>query len=238
MRSRDFSALVLLLCAALVQGHERPEMLSVSVSEAHPVDGGEWSSSIRRTASPWDCGSGKDARECVEHSVVIDNRSPQTLECVASFSTQSGSTPTLDGAEVPALVLPRTGHEIRGPIATTETNVALSHLECHARAPYKRLKVAPGCKFQMFGKPLEEFYPAAALTQALEGPVAIGFLLPQRNGPATEIAIVDSSLVYSLDEAAKRFVAGQRFSTNCPGTRYDLRMRFTLRDRYLAQPTR
>ena len=30
-----------------------------------------------------------------------------------------------------------------------------------------------------------------------------------------------------------RFVNDQLFKTNCPGTRFDVRMRFTLRDRYL-----
>ena len=144
----------------------------------------------------------------------------------------------LGGADIPAVVLPHSVHEIRGPIATTETVVALSHLDCRARAPYRRLKIAAECKYQMFGQPFEEYYPAAAISQALEGPVVVAFLLTDRTGHASEVAVVDSSLVYSLDEAAKRFVNEQRFSTNCPGTRFDVRMRFTLRDRYLQAPTR
>ena len=227
-----------LLGAVGAQASERPALVTVSASEDHAVDGGSWNSLLKRTATPWACGGGKDAKQCVEHTVVIDNQSPQTLECTGSFSSQGGGGPSLDGADIPALVLPRTRHEIRGPIATTETKVELSHLDCHARPPYRRLKVADGCKYQMFGQPFEEYYPAAAVSQALEGPVVVAFLLPERNGRASEIAVVDSSLVYSLDQAAKRFVTEQRFSTNCPGTRFDVRMRFTLRDRYLESPTR
>jgi TonB family protein len=228
----------LLLFAGWSQAAERPALLTVSVSEDHAVDGGTWNSLIKRTADPWACGSGKDTKQCVEHTVVVDNQSPQSLECIAAFSSQSGSAPALNGPDVPALVLPRTNHEIRGPIATTDTKVELSHLDCRARPPYRRLKVAQGCKYQMFGQPFEEYYPAAAVSQALEGPVVVAFLLPDRNGRANEIAVADSSLVYSLDEAAKRFVTEQRFSTNCPGTRFDVRMRFTLRDRYLGSPSR
>jgi TonB family protein len=231
-------AAALLLFAVASHASDRPALLTVSASESHAVDGGSWNSLLKRTADPWACGTGKDARQCVEHSVVVDNQSPQTLECIAAFSSQAGGAPALDGPDVPALVLPRTSHEIRGPIATTDTKVELSHLDCRARPPYRRLKVAPECKYQMFGQPFEEYYPATAVSQALEGPVVVAFLLPERNGRASEIAVVDSSLVLSLDEAAKRFVTEQRFSTNCPGTRYDVRMRFTLRDRYVGMPAR
>lgn len=209
---------------------DRPALVTVSTSEAHAVEGGSWTSLVKRTANPWPCGD-KGASRCVENSVVIDNQSPQTLECSAGFN-QAADTPV--GAELPALVLPRSTHEIHGPIATTETSVELAHLECRARPPYKRLAIGPGCKYEMFGEPFEKYYPAAAVSQGLEGPVVVAFSLGGRRGHATDVAVADSSLVYSLDEAAKRFVNDQLFTTNCPGTRFDVRMRFTLRDRYLG----
>jgi outer membrane biosynthesis protein TonB len=49
--------------------------------------------------------------------------------------------------------------------------------------------------------------------------------------------IADSSQLPILDNAAKRIINDLRFKTSCPGTRFDLRMRFTLRDRYL-EPSR
>lgn len=227
-------ATVAMSCAAAPPAHERPPLVTVSVSEDHAVDGGKWNSLRKRTADPWSCGDGPAPRRCVEHSVVIDNQSPQTLECFAAFASQAGTAPELTGADTPALVLPRTTHEIHGPIATTETRVELSRLDCRARPPYRRIAVARDCKYQMFGKPFAEYYPAAAVSQALEGPVVVAFLLPERSGHASEVTVADSSLVYSLDEAAKRFVNEQRFTTNCPGTRFDMRMRFTLRDRYVG----
>jgi TonB family protein len=222
--------------AAVAPARERPTLLTVATSEDHAVEGGSWNSLLKRTAEPWACGV-RAAQRCVENTVIIDNQSPQTLECTAAFATRAGTTPSLDGADQPALVLPRTLHEIRGPIVTAETTVELSHLECRARPPYQRLKIAAGCRYEMFGEPFESYYPAAAVTQALEGPVVVAFTLPERRGRATDVAVADSSLVYALDEAAKRFVKEQRFTTNCAGTRFDVRMRFTLRDRYLDGPT-
>src|SRR5437868_6911412 len=215
----------LVLLAVVAHAYERPTLVTESVSDDHAVDGGAWNSLLKRTASPWPCGTAKAPAQCVEHSVVIDNQSPQTLECTAAFVSQAGVTPALNGPDVPALVLPHTTHEIRGPIVTTEAKIGLSHLDCHARPPYRRLKVDATCKYEMFGEPFESYYPAAAVTQALEGPVVVAFQLPKKSGRADDVAVAESSLVYSLDEAAKRFVKAQRFTTNCPGTRFDMRMR-------------
>jgi TonB family protein len=229
MRDARWYGLPVLLLSALAAAHDRPALVTVSVSEVHAVEGGSWTSQIKRTADPWACGTNAASR-CAENSVIIDNQSPQALECSAAFS--QGDAPD-GGADLPALVLPRSAHEIHGPIATADTKVELTHLECHARPPYKRLAIGAGCKYQMFGEPFEKYYPASAVSQALEGPVVVAFLLTGRRGHASDVAVVDSSLVYSLDEAARRFVNDQLFTTNCPGTRFDVRMRFTLRDRYL-----
>jgi TonB family protein len=230
--------LVMMLTALAAAAGERPALATVSMSESHAVDGGSWTSLLKRTAEPWTCGAANAGTKCVEHGVVVDNQSPQTLECTAAFDSQAGDAPKVSGQDVPALVLPRSAREIHGPIATTHTKIELARLDCRARPPYQRIKVDGNCKYEMFGSAFEEYYPAAAVNQALEGPVVVAFQLTARYGPATDISVAESSLVVSLDEAAKRFVKDQKFKTNCPGTRFDVRMRFTLRDRYLDAPTR
>ena len=50
--------------------------------------------------------------------------------------------------------------------------------------------------------------------------------LVKRPGAALEVKVAESSLVPALDAAALKCVADQRFTTQCPGTRYDLRVRF------------
>jgi TonB family protein len=110
----------------------------------------------------------------------------------------------------------------------------MSRLDCRPRAPYVRIKKSAGCSYEMFGKAFESYYPAAALQQTIEGPVVVSFLLAEGNGKATELHVAESSLSPLLDTAAVRFISDQRFKNSCPGTRYDLRMRFELRDRYLG----
>ncbi len=123
MRTAQGLVPVILVCLAfaapIVPGAERPAMTATAAAEVHAVDGGSWSSTLMQTATPWACGAAGTPTRCAEHSVVIDNRSAQTLECAAAFSTRTGAGPTLDGADLPALVLPRTTHEIRGPITVT-----------------------------------------------------------------------------------------------------------------------
>lgn len=226
--------LLLLTGAALAQ--TPPPLQTVSTSEDHAIDGGSWRHVVKRTAQPWACGSKREATSCVEHAVAIENQSTQTLECVGGFSYVSPEGVPITDPDLPALILPRTTHEMRGRITTEGTKFRIASLECRARAPYARIPVAAGCKYEMHGDPLENYYPASAMAQALEGPVTLSFVLPQKIGAATEVAVAESSLSPVLDAAAKRFVADQQFRTPCPGTRYDMRMRFKVRNRYAESP--
>lgn len=229
---------VVLLLAVAARAHDRPALVTVSVSEDHAVDGGRWYSVLKRTGTPWACASKQEQLQCVEHSLVVDNQSPQSLECIAGLAYVTADGTRVNDADVPALVLPRTSHEIHGRITAVTTQIEVTRLDCRARPPYTRLPVAAGCKYEMFGNPLEDYYPPTAVSLALEGPVTLSFVLNSRSGAASEVTIADSSQVRMLDEAARRFVSDQRFTTACPGTRFDMRVRFTLRDRYLEAPTR
>ena len=234
MKSLHGCLAILSLFVGTAMAQARPPTIDVATSEDHAVDGGTWRSTIRRTAQPWACGSKREATTCVENTVLIDNRSPQTLECFGGFGYTSPEGVPINDPDLPALVLPRTRHEMRGRTTTADTRFAVASLECRARPTYVRIKVADGCKYEMHGDPLENYYPAAALGQSFEGPVTLSFVLAQKNGPATEVAVADSSLIPVLDAAARRFIGDQNFVTNCPGTRFDMRMRFKLRDRYSA----
>lgn len=227
-------ALPFLLWAAMgaAQGDERPRLETVSTSEQYAVEGGAWRWLLERTAAPWSCGTAQEPARCVEHALLIDNATPQTLECVAGFAYATADGGRVSDPDMPALVLPRSRHEMRGRITAEATRVEVTRLECRARPPYVRLAVPAGCKYEMHGNPLESYYPPAAMRLALEGPVTVSFLLASRSGRASEVAIAESSLVPMLDDAAKRFVADQVFSTKCAGSRFDVRVRFALRDRY------
>jgi TonB family protein len=229
---RTVCAVVVASCVLAGMSHsaERRPLATVSTSEDHAVEGGVWRTLIQRSAEPWECGTQREPVKCAERAIIIDNKSPQTLECRAQLSYRSPDGSMVADPEVPALVLPRSSRELHGRVTAVTIDMEVVSLDCLARPPYTRLKIAEGCKYQMLGKPLEDFYPGEAVRLTLEGPVAVSFLLTEPDGKAAEVAVVDSSLVPSLDEAAKRFIADQRFTTTCPGTRFDLRVRFRLRD--------
>jgi TonB family protein len=237
MRTARRLVLLTLGLVPIAPAYDRPALVIVSTSEDHAVDGGRWYSMLKRTGTPWTCGTKHEPMECVEHTIVIDNQSPQALECMAGFAYSTPDGTRVIDPETPALILPRSSHEIRGRITAAATQPEVTRLECRARPPYRRLAKPEGCSYEMYGNPLEDYYPAQAVRLALEGPVTVSFLLKDRSGPPSEVMVVDSSLVPSLDAAAKRFVTEQHFSTRCPGTRFDMRVRFTLRDRYLGAPT-
>lgn len=225
-----------LALAAAVTAAERPALVTVATSEDQAVEGGSWRHLLKRTQRPWECVARDRPASCVENSVVIDNQSPLTLECRLQLDYAAADGLRITDADVPALVLPRSSREVRGRVTASDTTASVRAAECRARAPYKRLPKTPGCEYEMYGEPLESYYPAAAAQRALEGPVVLSFVLPKARGAATEATVAESSLVPELDAAALRFLADQRFNTKCPGTRYDLRMRFALRDQIARVP--
>jgi TonB family protein len=134
----------------------------------------------------------------------------------------------------PSLVLPRTSPELNATITDDQTEAEITSLECLARAPYQRVAKVSGCKYDMMGKPFETYYPPEARLKSQQGPVIVSFLLGQRLGPAQEVTVAESSLVPLLDDAALRFIRDQDFRTNCPGQRFDVLMRFKLREEVMA----
>jgi TonB family protein len=226
-------AVVLVLWGVEAQAAKSQEMRDIRVSEAQPTASGTWQHVLRRSAQAWACSETAAAGKCLEHTVTVNNQSGETLVCQLRVDFKRGGA-VVKQYQGPALVLPRTSPELNSTLTDDQTEAEISSLECLARAPYKRIPKVAGCKYDMMGKPFESYYPPEARLNSQQGPVIISFLLGQRLGPAQEVTIAESSLVPLLDEAALRFIRDQDFRTNCPGQRFDVLMRFKLRDQVLA----
>ena len=221
--------LLLSLVGAPVVAREVPALTDVTVSEPRETESGKWSYILRGSASPWSCSETSPTPLCTEHVVVVANESPQTLECSLHLEFKRADGSIESSFDGPALVLPRTRPEVHGLVTDAATKAEVKRLSCHGRAPYKRVKKVEGCKYEMMGKPFESYYPAEARRLAQQGPVIVSFLLDRREGAAKEITVAESSLVPSLDAAARQFIRDQVFLTNCPDNRFDVLMRFKLR---------
>ena len=228
--ARGMLMLVLAMASLPAVTRELPGLTDVRVSEDRVTDTGKWSYAVRRSAQPWACDENAPEPMCIEHVVTFANESPQTLECSlhVDYKRADGSLET--SFDVPALVLPRTKPDMHSLVTGVGTSADVTRVSCFARTAYKRVPKVEGCKYEMMGKPFETYYPPEARRGALQGPVIVAFLLDRREGVARDIVVAESSLVPSLDAAARQFIRDQTFLTNCPDTRFDVLMRFKLRD--------
>lgn len=204
-------------------------MTPVLVSPDQPVEGGHWKYTMSRSAVPWNCGGKHGQQTCVDAEVSVDNQSGRTLECKLRVDYKAPDGRMLASFDAPAVILPRSQARVHRHIIVPDTLSEVKRLDCIARAPYQRVPKVEGCTYDMKGPLLEEYYPPSAVRESLEGPVVVAFTLPKDAGKAIEAVVAESSLVPELDTAALRFIADQRFTTPCPGTRFDVRIRFQLR---------
>jgi TonB family protein len=223
-------ACLLLLGMGEAEAAKSQAMRDVNVSQPQPTASGSWHYVLRRSAQAWSCGEAGSSRMCLEHVVAVSNPSRETLECKlrVDFVREDGSV--ANAFEGPMLVLPRTSPEIHAAITDERTRAEIAVLDCRARPAYQRVAKIPGCSYTTMGKPFETYYPPEAKRRSLHGPVIVAFLLDRREGAASEVTVAESSLVPMLDAAALRFIRDQEFRTSCPGTRFDVLMRFKLRD--------
>jgi TonB family protein len=228
--------LALAICPALAAAAPWPRTRDVTVSEPHAIASGSWNYTLRRSSHAWSCDETQaGGKLCLEHIVTVNNDSAETLICQLRVDLNRADGTAAGNFAAPVLVLPRTRPDVHTAVTDDQTTASVTSLDCAARAPYKRIAKAPGCKYEMMGKPFETYYPAEAKLRSLQGPVIVSFLLTRRLGPARDVAIAESSLQPLLDDAALKFIRDQDFVTNCPDQRFDVVMRFKLRNEVAAQ---
>ncbi len=233
------SILFLVACLPLVSMAQiagKPgALIEAGASEIQRTSTGEWQYKLQKSAQPWPCEANAANDRCVEHVLTIANRSGETLECRLRVELKRGDGSSAGTHDGPALVLPRTSPDVYSTITDANTRAEIGAVDCKARTPYRRMGKGEGCNFSFMGKPFETYYPDGAKLRGLQGPVIVSFLLDRREGSARDVTVAESSLVPELDAAALRFIKDQLFTTNCPDQRYDLLMRFKLRDEALAR---
>jgi TonB family protein len=226
---------LLLLGSGAVNAAKSQAMRDMSTSQPQTTASGSWNYVLRRSSQAWVCTDTRGSGMCVEHVVAVSNQSNETLECKLRVNLVREDGSVASTFEGPMLVLPRTSPEVHAAISDDKTHAEIIALDCRARASYQRVAKTAGCHYDMMGKPFETYYPAEAKQKSLHGPVIVAFLLDQRRGTAKEVTVAESSQVPMLDAAALRFIRDQELRTNCAGTRFDVLMRFKLRDEIAAQ---
>lgn len=73
-------------------------------------------------------------------------------------------------------------------------------------------------------------YPPAALRRGLSGVVRVEFLVPETRARPSQVSVVTSSRIESLDQAAVEFISNTVIHTNCPGVPLVAPVQFQLQD--------
>jgi TonB family protein len=221
--------LIASFCVAAELARAAAPLTDIRISDAQATASGQWNYKLSRSASAFACG--RD--QCVEQVVTVVNKSAQTLECSVRIDYKRADGSVANSFDTPALVLPGSSPVVHGLTTSSALQAEVTRLSCTARDAFIRVAKRPECKYDMFGEPFENYYPSDAMQLSQQGPVIVAFTLKSPNGVAKDIKVVESSLIPSLDQSARKFIADQMFSTNCPGQRFDILMRFKLRDKVL-----
>jgi TonB family protein len=90
--------------------------------------------------------------------------------------------------------------------------------------------VARGVRLQVGADGIQLDYPPGAKEREEEGPVVLYFTLPASSGRPGDIEVAGSSLFPELDAAAVRALAAVDMTTECPGARFRVLLRYKLED--------
>jgi TonB family protein len=167
----------------------------------------------------------------VTHSLQVENRSADTLECFGEVSYDGLNAEGRAGTELPGAFLPHEKRTFLSDRAKPDARITNATVTCNVRKPRERVSVPKGCEFHVLDAPdLGSYYPAVSRRLSEQGPVVLTFVLPSARGTPTGVAVAGSSLFARLDQAAIDYVSQMVFESPCPATRYELLVRFKLED--------
>jgi TonB family protein len=190
--------------------------------------GGVWQYRVMRGAELTSCGMQSERAVYSWYTVHLENLSKDTLTCSAkltcggrqcfpttSTSAKSVLSPKGQATVIRACMLPEDMYQIEA--------------DCQVRPARTPLKIPPNCKFEpVGGVQLESAYPVASRRLREQGPVDLAFTLKESEGVPSDAAVLGSSLSPRIDEAALAALRSLRMRTNCPGTRFEMRLNFEL----------
>ena len=169
---------------------------------------------------------------CVSHVVVVRNDSSQPLQCRVTLElTDADFRGSRLGAGEEIIYPGREGrrHGLLGAATVVPKSYSSTCTIVPAELPAR--PVSPShCTVELKRDYLDDYYPRSAMRREEEGVAELDFTVSPDAKRVSEVTLVKSSGVESLDQAALLFVRAQRPKTNCPGQRFRQEVRFELKD--------
>jgi TonB family protein len=183
-------------------------------------------------------GTDQDFFNCLLHTLHVRNEAAIPIQCRLSLELTAPNykSRTFEGADVVIFPDGRRWLSSMGPTTSLIRSHAVSCVAIPAEpAP---LAVVAGCQAEVKGREIDDFYPRGAIRLRKEGTVQVEYSTVAERRWLTDVRVVRSSGVESLDEAALRYMRSLRVSSNCPGQRfrYDVEFKLTETMRHMYQP--
>lgn len=197
-------------------------------SEPQTVPHGVWYYRVVRSEQLKRCRF-RGAPSCTEARFEVANRSNRILECRAQAQLSGNNNEGVSHLEMPGVVPPGSTRALLTTLLPGEVAVSSSTATCEEREPLGPLEVPAECHFQI-ARPVSvsDYYPTLSRRLGEQGPVALHFVLAQKEGKATNIEVIGSSLFERVDAAAVKAVGDIVFTTACPGHDFRMQLLFDL----------
>lgn len=162
------------------------------------------------------------------HTVHVESLSADTLNCSVQFTCSGSACFPTTTASGKVVLAPRSNATVIRACMQPENAYEIK-ADCLPRPARAPLKVPANCRYDPVGPvALETYYPPASRRLREQGPVDIAFTLKDAEGFASNAEVVGSSLSARLDEAGLRALRALKLRTTCPGTRFEMRLKFEI----------
>lgn len=223
--ARALAVALALLASVAVKAADEIEL---ELSSPHSLPNGFWQYRMMRDSELTQCGMQSERIVYAWHTLHLENVSNDTITCKVQLTCTGGQCFPTTSTTASAVISPKQqATVIRACMKPDDTYEVKA--DCQRRAPRAPLKIPANCRYDAVGSPqLDSFYPQLSQRLRDRGPVDLAFTLPATEGAVSDPEVVGSSMNARIDEAALKAVRSLRVRTNCPGTRFEMRLNFEL----------
>jgi len=163
--------------------------------------------------------------------VDVSNNEQEFMGCKAELRAKDFVTQTVDSLSREVLIGPRfTRRLILGDVYQAQDKAALT-VNCKVIPKLAENAAAGKCRAKLEGTiDAQQFYPASAKRQGIEGDAVVRFWVPTGSGTPADAEIVRSSGYPALDGAAIDTIRSGHFKSECDYGLGSIRIAFKLQD--------
>jgi TonB family protein len=188
--------------------------------------GGFWQYRVLRGSELTTCGVPNTRPIFSWHTVHVENLSKDMLTCSVKLTCGAGLCFPTTTTSAKALISPNGQVTVIRACMRPEDTYQID-ADCQSRPVRAPLKIPPNCRYDPVGAmSFEAIYPPASVRLREQGPVDLAFTLREKEGAPADAEVTSGSLYPRIDEAALKALRVLRLRTNCPGTRFEMRLLF------------